>query len=498
MTITRRMHADVRALGPGASMEKLPARTGHQSRRRGYGPQDGKPDRRRLAPRSHRALLALVKMPAPVCLLLFCAQAPALGQDSAIPEKLKFADALQIAEDANPGYREALSLVDIAQAGAHQAASRPNPSIIFAGEEYSPFAWPSPSTTAGPVFITQLEQEFEPPGQRRRRISAAQAGISLAHSEAADARRVLHVNVGYAYFALVRAQADHATAMEVLHHIEQVITLVEARISAGEVAGMELRRLNIGRLHASDQVLIAQLALEEARSTLLALLGSVDLRQPLIATDSLAVRPLLDQGGQLIASEDGVRIPLDRLREYALDSRPDLSAAVHARKHAEAGVRLARGLRIPSPTVALGYRRHLGEYAMEFGINIPIPIFGGLDRGGVQIVRAEQQRAATLESKATSNITSELRAAVSAANINAERVRAIKQEHLAAVAQLQALVQASYELGEATLMDLLDVQQEFLSAQQLRNGALYDLRISLIELAGAIGVPMAADEISME
>ena len=50
-------------------------------------------------------------------------------------------------------------------------------------------------------------------------------------------------------------------------------------------------------------------------------------------------------------------------------------------------------------------------------------------------------------------------------------------------------MQASYELGETALIDFLDAQREFRATQRVRNQALYDLRISLIELAAAIGVP---------
>ena len=79
--------------------------------------------------------------------------------------------------------------------------------------------------------------------------------------------------------------------------------------------------------------------------------------------------------------------------------------------------------------------------------------------------------------------------AINAVDINAKRVRYIDQEYVRNARELQEFVQASYELGETDLIDFLDVQREFLITQQLRNRALYDLRISLIELATAVGVP---------
>ena len=50
---------------------------------------------------------------------------PASGQEAGIPARLTLADALRIAETANPGFGAARSLVEIAEADAREAASRP-------------------------------------------------------------------------------------------------------------------------------------------------------------------------------------------------------------------------------------------------------------------------------------------------------------------------------------------------------------------------------------
>jgi outer membrane protein TolC len=47
-------------------------------------------------------------------------------------------------------------------------------------------------------------------------------------------------------------------------------------------------------------------------------------------------------------------------------------------------------------------------------------------------------------------------------------------------------VTASYRLGEANLIDLLDAERAYRETRRIHNQALYEYRISLYELAAAV------------
>ena len=173
----------------------------------------------------------------------------------------------------------------------------------------------------------------------------------------------------------------------------------------------------------------------------------------------------------------------------AASIRPDLRAARLTRERAETEMELQHALRTPNVTVAWGYRRDFGEHAMDFEVSIPIPFFGSLNPGGVQRAVAERRRAKALEKAVSLAVNSELQQAVNAVDISAKRVRYIDQEYLRSSKELIGLIQSSYQLGETALIDFLDVQREFLVTQRVRNQALYNLRINLIELAVAVGIP---------
>ena len=419
---------------------------------------------------------------------LFLLHIPASGQDAEIPERLTLADALRIAEAANANFRAARNLVEIAEADAREAASRPNPEIAVEGEEYSIFGPNVPSFLNGQALIVRMEQEIETAGRRGHRMKAADAGIGVAHSEVADELRRLQLEVSKAYFQLALAQANQTTARAALKDIERVINLTEARFKVGEVAGTELRRLQVERLHFFDEVLTTELAMSDARVVLLNLLGAADLRQQLEAIDPLEPPPLRSPDGGLIATGEGVTAEVNSLRREAASIRPDLQAARLARERAEAEMELQHAMRAPNVTFAWGYRRDFGEHAMDFEVSIPIPLFGSLNPAGVQRAFAERRRAQALERAEKLAVDTELQMAANAVDSSAKRVRYIDQEYLRSSRELHDLIQASYHLGETALIDFLDVQREFIVTQQVRNQALYDLRISLIEMAAAVGI----------
>lgn len=421
---------------------------------------------------------------------MFLTCVPASGQDAAIPPRLTFADALQIAEASSPGFRAVRNLVDMARADVREARGRPNPVLAVEGEEYAVFAPERLSFWDGQSLIARIEQEIETAGRRNRRIRVAESGIAVAQSEVEDARRELHLAVGRAYFDLVLAQADRAIVIAVRDEIEQVLELTEARFNAGEVAGTEFRRLGIEYRHFVDQSFEGELAVSNARVALLEMLGAADIQQSFEAVDSLAGFSLRASDGRLIATASGVVTELEMLREEAAFLRPDLRVARYARERAEAEVKLQRAMRIPNVTAGWGYRRDMGEHAMDFAISIPFPFFGNQNPGGVQRADAALQQAIALETAAAATVNRDLQQAVNIVEISAQRVLYI-EDYARNSQELRDIIRASYEVGEIALIDFLDVQREFLVTRQVRNRALYNLRIGLLELASAMGFPPA-------
>ena len=81
----------------------------------------------------------------------------------------------------------------------------------------------------------------------------------------------------------------------------------------------------------------------------------------------------------------------------------------------------------------------------------------------------------------------EVQQALNTVEISRERVRYIEREYLSNAREARDIVLASYRLGAANLIDLLDAQRAFRDTSRTYNRALYEQRISLIELGAAVG-----------
>lgn len=416
---------------------------------------------------------------------------PADAQELPIPRALTLSDAVRLAEARSPRVVAARQLVEMATADLTDASRRPNGALSLEGEAYPLFESPRPSFWDGQALTLRYDQEIETFGRRGLRMEVAEVGIAVASEEIQESRRRLRQEVGRAYFQLVLAQADRDVATVALGELERVIALTQARVNVGEVAGAELRRLQVERLRFVDDVLAAELAARNAQAALLGLMNVEDLSQPVEALDALAAPPLLAPDGRTIATASGVALDPAALREEALALRPGIRVAQLERTRAETETRRQRALRTPNITAGWGYRRHFGTNRMEFGITIPVPIFNSLNPGGVARAEAGRRRADALAQVEARAVEVELQQAVNAVDVSAERVRYIEQEYLLNAQESLDITRVSYELGAANLIDFLDAQRAFRETQQVRNQALYALRVSLIELASAVGLPLS-------
>lgn len=423
------------------------------------------------------------------CVLVLALAAPALGQELSVPERLSLVDALRIAAERNPSFLAAQNAVEIAQAGTLDAGLRLNPALTVESEGYPLSAANRPAFFNDQELSIRFDQEIETAGRRRLRTDAAQASVTVAESQRRDRLRQLELEVRRAYFQTVLAQADRDVAQIALGEIDQVIMLNRARFQQGEISGAEVRRLQVERLRFADDVFTAELALRNARSALLSLMNL-----PALGTPFEVIEPLeppadfLRVNAIAIAADPAAPIQSAALLQQALSSRPDLIAARQREQRADSETRLQRALRSPNVTVGGGYKRDFGTNAVVFGVTVPLPL-SNRNQGGVARAEAERRLAANEAAAATTSVRLEVQQAVNALEINRQRVDYIRREYLTNAREARDIVLTSYRLGAADLIDFLDAQRAFRETQRTYNRALYDERISIFQLAAAVGTP---------
>ena len=405
---------------------------------------------------------------------------------SPIPERLTLREAVDLAVERNPAMVAARAGVDAAEGDRLAASRRPNPALSVDSAGYPAFESARPGYWGNQEFTVRFDQELETSGRRRLRTEVAESGWATAQLGVQDRGRQIGLDVRRAYLAAVLAQADRGVAQTSLEEIDRVIALNRARLQQGEISGAELRRLQVERLRFVEDVFGADLALKDARGTLLALLNASRLDQPLELTDGLKASAAEGLDALTAASVDVAGAP--GLLAQALEFRPDVLAARREQVQAETSTRLQRALRTPNITVGGGYQNNFGSDGVVFGVTLPLPFFNQ-NQGGIARADAER-RAADARADATAiQVRLDVQRALNAVDTNRARVQYIEQEYLKNAQESRDIVLESYRLGVADLIDFLDAQRAFRDTQRTYNRALFDQRVSLFELAAAVGRP---------
>lgn len=403
-----------------------------------------------------------------------------------LPAVLSLREALQLARTRNPTLAAAGNEVEMAEGGRLQATRRLNPAVSTTSEGYPLFdSGPKPSLMDGQELTIRVDQEIELGGRRRLRTASASTGVDIARGLQADQRRLVDLAVQRAYLQVVLAKAEREVARAALEDIDRMLGITKARFGQGEIAGGELRRLQVERLRFVDDQFATDLAFRNARAALLAVMGFADLSRDFDVSGELTELPVV-----LTTFAAGATDTLDRaaIERQAMLNRPDLLVARTEQQRADTETQLQRALRTPNITAGGGYKRTLTSNGVVFGITVPVPLFNR-NPGGVARAEAERRRAENRATAAEIGIRLDVQQSANAIEVNQARVRYIEQETLGAAREARDAVMAAYQVGEAGLIDYLDAQRAFRDTLRIYNRALYERRLSDFEVAAAIGRP---------
>ena len=197
-------------------------------------------------------------------------------------------------------------------------------------------------------------------------------------------------------------------------------------------------------------------SLENAKIQLLTLLNS---RIPLDDVDVTGPYDFVDQ-----------LIPQDEIRKIALDTRPDLKAAIQAVDKAQTEHKLAVANGSTDPTLSAWYTHNsstnnpFATNTIGVSVSIPFRIFdrnqGEKLRTQLDITRNERLRAAA-EAQVFSDVDS------SYATVESDLVllRPYKAKYLQQSIRVRDTITFSYQHGGASLLDFLNAQAEYRSVQ---------------------------------
>ena len=369
---------------------------------------------------------------------------------------------------ANPTLKAAQLNIEESRAAEITAYLRPNPDLTGTIDQLNPLT-PFPSPVSGNSVYRPLTNALpfgsvsylhERQHKRELRLEGAKKSTEIASSSYSDQARTLLFNLRNAFVETLQAKAVRQNARENLGYWDKELAVNRIRFRAGDLAQVDLNRLELQRVQFESDLETATVNLRTAKIQMLALLND---RTPIEQFDVTGPYNFVDQ-----------MMPLEEVRQAALEARPDLKAAMQTVELAKTNYQLAVANGSTDPTFSLDFARN-PPIPVYFGVSVSIPlrIFdrnqGEKARTRIDIGRSERLRDAA-QAQVFNDVDSAYVTLESALNL----LRPYRDKYLRLAEDTRDRIAFSYQNGGAALLDYLDAEK-----------AYRDTRLAYLNLIGS-------------
>ena len=360
-------------------------------------------------------------------------------------------------EQENPTLKADQLNVEESKAEEITAYLRPNPDFTLSvdGTQVAPNngVW---QPLAGVFETPSLSYLHERRHKRELRLESAKKGTSIAESTHTDVERTLLFNLRNAFVSTLQANAVVLLAKDNLSYYDHVLDVSRERFKAGDIAQVDLDRLELQRVQYESDLQTAMVNLRTAKIQLLALLND---HSPV---EQFEVTGPFDFNDQLM--------PQEQFRKTALETRPDLKAALQTVDKAQTDHKLAVANGSTDPTFA-GWYTHNGSFnnpaalnTVGVSVNFPLRIF---DRNQGEKLRTQLDitRTQKLLDATQTQVFSDVDSAYATVDSSLTLLRPYKAKYLQQAVRVRDTVSFAYQHGGASLLDFLNAQNDYRSIQ---------------------------------
>jgi outer membrane protein TolC len=327
---------------------------------------------------------------------------------------------------------------------------------------HAPIVLLSPELTTGGVgeqFLLQQPLELNGARQARARIARAEYALMRAQAELelndllADALAAYHE---YAYRAQIAA-----VAQEALQLAEQTREKIRLQVEVGALAGIDLIQADIERERVRQHAALRQAEAAAALERLRAALGGVSPDEVATADTRATPTPSLSPDTPLAVRIEQARLQAAQAQaqQIRVEGIPDLGVQVRIERFRDARTRPAFGLSVSLPFLDYGARQ--------------------------QQLRAQQQRAEAQQQRllaARVRYEGERAAAQQRYEQARARADAYQQRILPQAEQLVQATQTGLEVGQISILQLLEAQRTACQVREETLMAAMELKLAEIEL----------------
>ncbi len=410
--------------------------------------------------------------------LSLCLATPARAQVARSDEGLSLAQAIATALSQEPAVRAAIADVEVARGMTLQAGLRANPMMSVERREE-----PGGTDMATDIRVDWPLELF----RRGSRVAVANAELSVAEHVEADVRRQLIGDVEAEYGAVAAAQRELAVTDEMIAAATKQLEQLRARATQGatptldgDVMDVEVRRMQAERViqvARSDRSLLRlKRLLGMAADASLQVSQSLEELVAGVAADTnvVATRP------DIQASEARVRVEENRLVAARNEGRPDVTVF-------GSYMRMDTGFSQRGIGAGGSLERVRGQFNyLAAGAMVTVPLWNR-QQGNIAVAVAARDGAEARLQAARLTASSEIAEARirllharDAASLYQEGIRPLALRNLETVRE-------TYQLGRATVFDVLAEQRRYLDVERAYAEALTEAYAAAASLRRATG-----------
>lgn len=413
-----------------------------------------------------------------VVALIACLTAPARAQGVPAGEAVSLAEAIALAMAREPATRAARADVDVARGMRLQADLRANPTMSFERRQE-----PGGTDTATEIGVEWPLELF----RRGPRRAAAAADLAVAEHQEADVRRRLAGDVAAAYGDVAAAARQLAITDEVLVAATAQLDLLRARATQGAAPTLDRDLVDVEVRTIQAERMVQAGRSERALVRLKRLLG-LSPAAPLRVTQSLdelqtavgVERGTVAERSDIQASTAQVRAADERLGAARSAARPDVTVF-------GSYMRMDAGFPQQGVSEHGVLERVRGQFNyVAAGAMVTVPLWNR-EQGTIAAAAAARDAAEARAEGARLTAAAEI-AEASAWHDQARRVVSLHADGIRPLARRNLeTVRETYQLGRATVFDVLAEQRRYLDTERAYTDALTEAFLSRVSLNRATG-----------
>ena len=386
-------------------------------------------------------------------------------------------------EASNPALKADEINVEEMKAEEITAFLRPNPQFAANtdGTQLAPHSgiW---QPLAGTQYQGNLSYLHERDHKRELRLESAKEGTQITASQHEDLERNMLFGLRSMFVQTLEAKAVLDLARADLDYYDKIIDISRVRFKAGDIAQIDLDRIELLRVQYEAEIETATVNLRTAKFQLMQLINE---RTPV---DKFDVTGNFDWS-------DAVK-PLDDYHQIALENRPDLRAALLTIQQSDTNHKLAVSNGSTDPTYSgwvtynPSFNNPNDKETLGLGVSIPLRVFDR-NQGEKKRTLLDIDRSRNAADASRAQVFDDVDSTYEQLRSSVALLKPYKEKYRDQATRVRDTVTFSYEHGGASLMDFLNAQSDYRVVQL----AYVQLVGSYLAYAGQMNLVLGHEEI---